>query len=169
MQSHEVCKISLIFSRNIYRFLCDQAIRSGDSNRCTAYVPYQLTIIRQWKCKAITNARAEGSRGVWTAAACRWASCLASRRWTVICTGMPPVTRWKAISGGNANDEGAMLENTRNSTRRTCFEGPDNDRTHSRGSWYMFPSLGGSNRGTENANICFRFRLQQRSKNLHLI
>lgn len=32
---------------------------------------------------------------------------------------MPPVARWKAISGGNANDEGATLENTRDSPRQT--------------------------------------------------
>lgn len=32
---------------------------------------------------------------------------------------MPPVTRWKAISGGNANDEGATLENIRDSPRQT--------------------------------------------------
>lgn len=42
---------------------------------------------------------------------------------------MPPVARWKAISGGNANDEGATVENTRDSPRRTRSEGCDSDRT----------------------------------------
>lgn len=32
---------------------------------------------------------------------------------------MPPITRWKAISGSNANDEGATLENIRDSPRQT--------------------------------------------------
>jgi hypothetical protein len=44
---------------------------------------------------------------------------------------MPLAARWKVISGGNANNEGIMLENTCDSSRdeRTCSEGCDSDRT----------------------------------------